>query len=135
VCAGTARYVAQPAVPPLRAWRLCTRRRSEVPAAPAAGPPVWPAYLAGHTAECARRLASGRGGAQARFATFDEAARQTEQFLRAPPVEPARSGNDFYTAQPFQILSWYPRCVRPSPWCMPVLVLGAVRDRQPDEEE
>ena len=46
---------------------------------------------------------------QVRFGTFDEAARHTEQVMRAPPVEPAESGNDFYTAQPFQVLSWYPR--------------------------
>ena len=46
---------------------------------------------------------------QVRFGTFDEAVRHTEQVMRAPPVEPAESGNDFYTAQPFQVLSWYPR--------------------------
>ena len=46
---------------------------------------------------------------QVRFGTFDEAARHTAQVMRAPPVEPAESGNDFYTAQPFQVLSWYPR--------------------------
>jgi len=51
------------------------------------------------------------GCAQTRFATFDEAARETEQVVRAPPVAPADSGNAFYTAQPFQVLSWYPRCV------------------------
>ena len=49
--------------------------------------------------------------AQTRFATFDEAVRETEQVMRAPPVAPADSGNAFYTAQPFQVLSWYPRCV------------------------
>lgn len=51
------------------------------------------------------------GCAQTRFATFDEAVRETEQVMRAPPVAPADSGNAFYTAQPFQVLSWYPRCV------------------------
>ena len=55
-----------------------------------------------------------------RFATFDEAARRTEQVLRSPPVQPAESGNDFYTAQPFQVLSWYPRCAAlPGPVLVP----------------
>ncbi|KAK9841956.1 hypothetical protein WJX81_000879 [Elliptochloris bilobata] len=54
---------------------------------------------------------SGASATQVQFATFDEAARHTQQVLRSPPVEPAESGNSFYTAQPFQVLSWYPRMV------------------------
>lgn len=59
---------------------------------------------------CGEPQTEACGHAQTRFATFDEAVRETEQVMRAPPVAPADSGNAFYTAQAFQILSWYPRC-------------------------
>ena len=44
------------------------------------------------------------------FATFDEALAATQPLKRAPPVPPGQSGNTFYTVQPQQMLSWYPRC-------------------------
>jgi hypothetical protein len=41
-----------------------------------------------------------------------------QEFLRSsglmqlrPPLKPAASGNEAYTVQPFQILSWHPRIV------------------------
>ena len=40
-------------------------------------------------------------------ATFDEA---TEPLL-LPSIQPGDSGNDFYTTQPYQLISWYPRSV------------------------
>jgi hypothetical protein len=45
------------------------------------------------------------------FDTFDEALAATQPIQRAPPVAPGQSGNDFYTVQPQQLLSWYPRRV------------------------
>ena len=46
------------------------------------------------------------------YASFEEAVAATEALQRAPAVTPAHSGNDFYTSQPLQIISWYPRCTR-----------------------
>lgn len=39
--------------------------------------------------------------------TFDEALAASK--LLQPPVAPGETGNQFYTTQPFQLLSWYPR--------------------------
>ena len=39
--------------------------------------------------------------------TFDEALAASK--LLMPPVAPGETGNEFYTTQPFQLLSWYPR--------------------------
>ena len=39
--------------------------------------------------------------------TFDEALAASK--LLQPPVSPGDTGNHFYTTQPFQLLSWYPR--------------------------
>ena len=30
-------------------------------------------------------------------------------------MQPAHTGNEFYTSQPLQIISWYPRCGRKLP--------------------
>ncbi|CAL5227680.1 g10688 [Coccomyxa viridis] len=45
------------------------------------------------------------------FTSFEEAVAATEALLRAPPVKPAHTGNEFYSSQPLQIISWYPRII------------------------
>ncbi|CAK0751918.1 hypothetical protein CVIRNUC_002105 [Coccomyxa viridis] len=45
------------------------------------------------------------------FASFEDAMASTAAVQRAPPVQPGQSGNDFYSSQPLQIISWYPRII------------------------
>ncbi|KAK9906518.1 hypothetical protein WJX75_003233 [Coccomyxa subellipsoidea] len=45
------------------------------------------------------------------FSTFEEALAATAAIQRAPAVKGSDSGNDFYSVQPQQILSWYPRII------------------------
>lgn len=45
------------------------------------------------------------------FKTFEEAIAATAPIKRAPPVPTTESGNDFYSVQPQQVLSWYPRII------------------------
>lgn len=48
---------------------------------------------------------SGEALGQRLPGTIDEAVEP----LLLPPIEAAESGNNFYTTQPYQLLSWYPR--------------------------
>ncbi len=48
-------------------------------------------------------------GTEPLFSTFEEALAATKAIQRAPSVKGAESGNDFYSVQPQQLISWYPR--------------------------
>lgn len=86
------------------------------------GPPRGPAPVApvgaGAGADSAPRVRAAALAAAARGAPLPEMGPLGEQWLRSsgllalrPPLAPAASGNAFYTMQPFQLLSWWPRCV------------------------
>jgi len=77
-----------------------------------------PATAAPHRHPAAAPAATGSSGARSstNAAHLREMGELGQEFLRAsgllqlrPPLRPAASGNEFYTVQPYQILSWYPR--------------------------